>query len=157
MKLTRREDIDVPIAFAWSMLTDFDHWERAALRRGAEVQRLDTLEVPGPGMGWKLRFAYRGKERKVTLRLAEMEPDQHLGFTAVSPNITGSAALDLVEMGPKRTRLTFAVEVLPRTLAARIVLQGLRLARARIEKRFADRIAALAQTVEDRFHRPARR
>jgi carbon monoxide dehydrogenase subunit G len=157
MKLSRREDVEAPLPFVWAMLSDVDQWERAALRRGAEVQRLDTLTETAPGMGWQLRFPYRGKPRKLTLRLAEMETDARLGFTAVSPNVQGTAGIDLVEMGPKRTRITVQIEVTPRTLAARLFLQGLRLARGRVEKRFADRIAQLAADIEDRFRRKPQR
>ncbi len=157
MKLTRREDVEAPVAHVWAILSDTDHWERAALRRGAEVQRLDALETVAPGMGWQLRFAWRGKPRQVTLRLAAVDPGQRIAFTAVSPNISGEASVDLADMGPKRTRLTVVVEVKPRTLGARLVLQGLRLARARVDRRFADRIAALAADIEDRFRRQPRR
>lgn len=157
MKLKHREDIDAPATVVWAMLADFDHWERAAMRRGTDVQRLDTLAEPAPGMGWKLVFAYRGKERTLTARLAEIDPGQRMGFTAASTNVSGTAEVDLVEMGPRRTRMTVTVDAQPRTLAARLVMQGLRLARGRVDRRFADSIAALATHIEDRHHRKTAR
>jgi hypothetical protein len=157
MRLNRREDIEAPQAFVFRMLADFDHWERAALRRGADVQRLDVLEVPGPGMGWKAAFRFRGKDRKVTLRLVDWQPDQAMAFRFQSPNVEGRLAVDLVQMSPRRTRLALAAEIVPRSIAARLVLQGLRLARGRVERRIADRLAQFAAQVEERWRRTAPR
>ena len=43
MKLVARYDVDVPIDFVWAELTDFEAWERMAIRRGAEVMRTDRM------------------------------------------------------------------------------------------------------------------
>jgi hypothetical protein len=52
MKLTTREDIEAPMDFVYRALSDTDHWERAALRRGASVARQDLRPTPGPGLPW---------------------------------------------------------------------------------------------------------
>ena len=44
MKLNVRQDIDLPIARVFARLSDFDGWQKAALRRGAEVARTDKLD-----------------------------------------------------------------------------------------------------------------
>ena len=56
MKLATREDIDAPIEAVFEQLSDFDGFERAALRRGAEVRahRRADRHV-GAGMAWKRR------------------------------------------------------------------------------------------------------
>ena len=51
MKFSTKEDIDAPIDAVFQMLCDFETFERAAMRRGAEVHRTDTKTTPGVGMG----------------------------------------------------------------------------------------------------------
>jgi carbon monoxide dehydrogenase subunit G len=157
MKLFRNEDVEAPVAFVYAALSDFDHWERAALRRGAEVTRLDTLAVPGPGMIWNVAFDFRGRRRLVDLRLVALEPAQTLAFAGQGASMNGRALLDLVEMGPKRTRIALTIEVEARTLAARLLLQSLKFASNRVNRSFAERTGRLAADLEDRFRRRAAR
>ena len=157
MKLVRNEDVEAPVAFVYAALSNFDQWERAALRRGAEVTRLDTLATPGPGMMWNVGFDFRGRRRTVDLRLVGLEPSQTLALTGQGASMIGRALLELVEMGPKRTRLAVTVEVEARTLAARLLLQSLKFASAKVNRSFEARIAQLAATIEDQFRRNGRR
>ena len=157
MKLVRNEDVEAPIAFVYAALSDFDHWERAALRRGAEVTRLDTLAAPGPGMLWNVGFDFRGRRRIVDLRLVTLDPGQTLAFTGQGVSMNGRALLDLVEMGPKRTRVAITIEVEARTLAARLLLQSLKFASGKINRSFEARTRQLAADLEDRFRRGGRR
>ena len=64
-----------------------------------------------------------------------------------------------MELGAKRTRMVVVSEAKPKTLAARLILQSLRLARARVQRRVDGRIGAIAQEIEDRYRaqtRPAK-
>jgi len=45
-----KEDINAPIEQVFPHISDFADFERSALRRGAEVARLDNLRTAGPGM-----------------------------------------------------------------------------------------------------------
>ena len=153
MKLMRNEDVEAPIAFVYAALSDFDHWERAALRRGAEVTRLDTLAVSGAGMTWHLGFDFRGRRRTVDLRLVTMDPSQTLAFAGQGASMNGKGLLDLVEMGPKRTRIAITMEVEARTLAARLLLQSMKLASGKINRAFEMRTRQLATDLENRFRR----
>lgn len=154
MKFNTREDIEAPITAVWQSLTDFDHWERAALRRGAEVSRTDKMKTLAAGLSWHLRFAYRGKPRRVDVQLTGVDAPNMLSFNGMGQLLEGSLQLDLVELGARRTRVAISFEVLPRTLAARLFLQSLRLARGRMEKRFKARTAALAMMIEERHATP---
>jgi carbon monoxide dehydrogenase subunit G len=150
MKLSAREDLDAPIATVFERLADFDGWARAAMRRGAEVQRTDSLSRPGPGMAWALEFPYRGKPRSLTLRLDEMAAPERLGFSGRGPNLEGGLSIDLIEMAPRRTRMTVRLEVRPRTLVARLFIQSLKLGRGKIEARFRARVAQAASEIDGR-------
>ena len=157
MKLLRNEDVEAPVAFVYEALSDFNHWERAAMRRGADVSRLDTLAVPGPGMTWNVGFDMRGRRRIIDLRLVQLDPRQALAFTGKGTSLEGRALLELVEMGPKRTRIAISVEIGARTLAARLLLQSLKFAGAKVNRSFEARTTQLAEDIEGRYRRSVSR
>lgn len=156
MKLNAKEDIEAPLAFVFDALADFDGWERAALRRGAEVARSDAARGTGPGMAWQVAFPFRGRRREMSIVLKRLDRPQRLEFTGAGAAVDGGLDLDLVELGPRRTRVTVVTEVKPRTLAARLFLQSLRLAKAKVTKRFESRVALIAADIEDRYKRSLR-
>ncbi len=151
MKFSTKKDIEAPLEFVWAAMTDFEAWERSAMRRGADVTRTDTLRAPGAGMGWAAKFRYRGKERKAEIQLKRMEPSSILAFAGQSAAISAEADIELMEMAAKRTRLHVTMEVTPRSLGARLFLQSLRLARARVDRKFETRVAQLALDIEQRY------
>jgi carbon monoxide dehydrogenase subunit G len=151
MKLTAKEDIEAPIAFVSAMFTDFEMWEKSALRRGAEIERLDRLPTAGPGMEWKVGFDFREKKRRVEIKLTALTPEQQLRFDCMSGPAEADVSIDLAEMGAQRTRVVVTVDVKPRTLAARLFLQSLKLAKAKVTKRFALGLAQTGADIEDRY------
>jgi len=151
MKLVAKYDLEVPAAFVFGQLVDFDGWERAAMRRGADVVRSDRLTKIGPGACWDANFRYRGKARDVTVRLDSIAPTTALGLTGISKLADGIMGLDILTLGAARTRLEVRLEVKPKTLAARIYVQSLRLARSRVERSFAQRVAQFTAEIEDRY------
>lgn len=157
MKLTSKQDIEVPMAFVFQQLADFESWERAAMRRGAEVSRADNLRVSGPGMLWLARFRYRSRDRKLEIRLDRLDAPSHLSFTGMSRLVDGEMTFDLIELGLKRTRVHVSMDIKPKTLTAKLYVQSLRLARSRVEKSFGLRIAQMTTEIEERFLRPLRR
>lgn len=156
MQFTAKEDIEGPIDRVFAMITDFESFERAAMRRGAEVARTDTLRLPPQspacvGMTWKARFKLRGRDRVLTLKLASLEVPNGYRIDFTVSGLDGDLAVDLVAMSRNRTRMTVALELRPRTLAARLQVQSLKLARTNLNKRFALRVADYAKQLEDRL------
>ncbi len=153
MKLVAKCDVEAPAAFVFAQLADFEGWERAAMRRGAEVMRTDTLGSAAPGMTWDAQFPYRGKERKATIRLDAIAPITGLTLSGKSAPTDGILQIDVQDQAAKRSRIELRLEVRPNTIAARIYVQSLRLARARVDRAFARRLGQLAAEIEDRFRR----
>jgi carbon monoxide dehydrogenase subunit G len=151
MKINGKDDIDVPLAFVMQVLADFQSWERAALRRGIEVERTDRLSVPGPGASWTIRFSYRGKPRIVDLRIAEMDASGRIAVAFEGKSAQGTATLVPLTMSPRRTRLSVSLDVQARTLAARLLFQSMRLARQRVVRKFEQRLAKFGAEIEARF------
>ena len=153
MKLSTREDIEAPLAFVFDTFADTESWERAALRRGAEVTRTDRLQGFGPGMAWSLGFSWRGKARRVSVKLVSVDAPNGLVFQGFGTSVDATISLDFVELSARRTRITVGAEIKPRNLAARVFLQSLKLARGKVEQKYAARIGALCNEVEERYRR----
>lgn len=150
MKLTAKTDLDVPAGFVYATLADHAGWEREAVRRGAEVERPADMPFAGVGAGWRVRFPFRGKTRKVLIRVETMQPDQEMAFSFEGQSVDGGAVIEVSALSPRRSRLKVSVTVKPKTLAARLFLNTLRLARRRVQGRFEQRLAQLARRIQDR-------
>lgn len=122
------------------------------MRRGADVNRTDKLRAPGVGMTWQARFAWRGRERQLRVRLQELTPQTVLGLEFEGPSVEGTLRVELVELAAKRTRMLMQVELKPRTLAARLFVQSMRLAKGRVQRRYDARLATIAREIEARFN-----
>jgi len=151
MKLTMKQDVEAPIAFVYATLTDFESWERSAMRRGADITRTDTLRVPAPGMGWIAKFFYRGRDRMVTIRVDALDAPNTLALSGVAAVVDGQVKIDLMDMAAKRTRLQIDSDLTPKTFGARLYLQSLKLSRARVEKTMGSRLVKLAAEIEERY------
>jgi hypothetical protein len=108
-------------------------------------------------MRWEVGFVFRGKLREIDLRCTEMDGVQRLCFVGEGNAVIGTCVLELTEMGPKRTRLSAEVEIKPQTLAARLFLQTLSLARSRVQGRLDYRSAQLSSDLEERYRRSLNR
>lgn len=153
MKLTGKIDLEVPARFVFDMLADHSAWEREALRRGAEIERPADMPSAGVGAGWKLRFRFRGRVRKVLLKIEEMLPDSRMALSFEGQALEGGSELDILTLSARRSRLRVSVTVRPKTLAARLFLNTLRLAKRRVQKRLDMRLVQLAARIEDRYVR----
>lgn len=150
MKLATREDIEAPIEAVFEQLTDFENFERAILRRGADVQRIDSLAAPGPGMAWKTSFTFRGRQREAQIELHEHIPPERLRSSMRTSGLEIDLLIDLVELSKTRTRMNFALDARPKSVPARLMIQSLKLARQNMLKRFRKRIADFAAGIETR-------
>ncbi len=153
MKLSTRQDIDAPAADVFSVLSDTARWERAALRRGAEVQRLDGGQALADGASWKVRAEFRGKTREVTLNLIKAKEPDNITFAADANLFAGEITVDLIALSARQTRVTVGVEVKPKTLPARIMLQSAKLAKGSMQNRFSKRVGQILGEIGSRLEK----
>ncbi|MBY5986615.1 MULTISPECIES: SRPBCC family protein [Roseovarius] len=151
MKFVAHEDVEAPIEFVFDQVSDFAAIERSVLRRGAEVQRVDDLEETRPGMKWDAAFDLRGKRREMQLELTELDRPNGMVIASRSPNMGGQMVLDLVALSRSRTRVNVEIDMTPRTLAAKLLVQSMKLAKGNLTKRFRQRVAGYAKDLEDRY------
>lgn len=153
MKFKTREDIGAPIDHVFGVVSDFEGFQRQALRRGAEIARTDTLSAPGVGMAWDIAFPFRGKRREMQIELTEFDAPAHMLFDSRMTGMRGEMRVDLMALSRMRTRMVLEIGLIPETLAARLLVQSIKLARGSLDKRFQLRVAEFAKNTEDRYSR----
>ena len=153
MKFSAKEDIEAPIEQVFALVSDFAALERAALRRGAEVQRTDSLHKPGVGMSWTAAFMARGRQRKLDIVMTTYEPPHAMRFASVAQGLHSNMTVELVALSRGRTRLSVDLELKPKSISARLFVQSLKLARNNLNKKFHLRMADYASDLEDRARR----
>lgn len=152
MKFSARQDIDAPAAYVFAAFSDFEAWERAGMRRGAQIVRTDSLGSHiGSGLTWQVKFSFRSKMRVVDLQLERIVAPQQLEFSAQSPAMEASLVIEIAEMSALRSRIHVVSDVTPRTLTAKLFIQSLRLARAKADRKYALRISEIATDITARY------
>ncbi|MCO4839912.1 SRPBCC family protein [Ascidiaceihabitans sp.] len=150
MKFSTREDVEVPIDQAFALICDFDAYERSAMRRGAEVRRVDDLSKPGVGMKWAASFKMRGKKRNLELEMTRFDQPTEICVLSSTSGINGTGQIELLALSRGRTRILVEFELKPTNLSARLLVQSLKLAKNSLTKRYKLRVAEFAKNIEDR-------
>lgn len=153
MKLTAKTDLEVPAAHVFAMLVDHASWEREAVRNGVEVERPQGSPDSGVGAEWRIRGHFRGKPRKVALRIEEMVQDQRVLLVFDSPSMEGTSRIEVMVLSPRRSRVRADIELKPKTLAARLFINTMRLAKGRVQARFEKGLGNVGARIKDRYER----
>jgi hypothetical protein len=153
MKLTAKTDLEVPAAFVYATLVDHPTWEREAVRNGIEIERPADSPERGVGASWLIRGQFRGKARKVLVKIDEETPSQRVGVTMDSPSMEGVARIEVMVLSPRRSRVRIDLEVKPKTLAARLMINTMRLAKGRVQARFEKGLGTLGARIKERYDR----
>lgn len=155
MKFSTKEDVEAPIDAVFTMLCDFESFERSAMRRGAEVQRVDQMNVPGPGMTWRVAFDLRGKRRELELEMVTFDRPNEMVLESTSPGLLGQMRFELLPLSRSRTRILVELEIKPLNLSARLLVQSLKLAKNTLTRKYKLRVAEQAKAMEERYSRSA--
>lgn len=155
MKFSTKEDVEAPIDAVFDMLCDFESFERAAMRRGAEVQRLDQLSTPGVGMTWHAVFHLRGKRRELELEMVTFERPNEIVLESTSPGLIGQMRFELMALSRSRTRVLVELEVKPLNLSARLLVQSMKLAKGSLTRKYKLRVGEYAKGMEERYSKMA--
>ena len=147
MKFVAKHDIDAPISVVWGHLSDFAYFEKLARTRNVHIETQHRGGRVDVGTVWNLKFVLRGKPRTASVEIVEIQPEEALDCDLHSPNIGGGLRFELIRLAPNRTRLRMLADVRPKTLTARLMIQSLRFAKGRTQRKldavlikFADHI-----------------
>lgn len=155
MKFTTKEDVEAPVDAVFEMLCDFEGFERSAMRRGAEVQRIDQMHAPGVGMAWRVAFDLRGKRRDMELEMVTFDRPNEMVLESTSPGMLGQMNFELMPLSRSRTRVLVELEIKPLNLSARLLVQSLKLAKNSLTRKYKLRVAEYAKNMEDRYAKMA--
>jgi uncharacterized protein YndB with AHSA1/START domain len=153
MKLTAKTDLEVPASAVFAILSDHPSWEREAIRNGVDVERPAGTPSTGVGAEWRIRGHFRGKPRKVQVKIEEMTQNQRIALGLESPSIEGTTRLEIMVLSPRRSRVRVDLEVKPKTLAARLFINTMRLAKGRVQARFEKGLGRLGARIKERYDR----
>jgi uncharacterized protein YndB with AHSA1/START domain len=155
MEFTAKDDLDVPIEAAFDLLSEYDVFERMAMRRGVEVRRHNPESPIGIGSKWDVDFEWRGKDVPMKAEITKFERPDFIEIEAVMPGMDVTVQFDLVALSKKRTRLHFKATSSAKTLPMRLLLQSLKLARSNIDKKMQDRVSLQCRNLEERYYQAA--
>ena len=147
MKFSSKEDIETPIDRVFEQLTNFEMFERAAIRRGVEIERERDTAQPVVGMAWKARFEMRGRSREARVELTHLDRPNTMRFDAIGKGVDGSFFIDLLPLSPRSTRISVVLDIEPKTLSARLLIQSMKLAKTNLTKRFRKKVREFAKTL----------
>ncbi len=150
MKFSTRTDIESPVEAVFDNLSNFAAFERAARRRGAEVVASASGAVPS----WQLRFPLRGKMRALTILLDRIERPEAMAFVGESKSFDLRLDLTLFALSRTRTRLGVELDVRPRTLSGRLLLQSMRIGKAGYVRKFDAAVQGFAGKLEQNRFAP---
>lgn len=153
MKFSTKEDIEAPIDAVFEMMCEFETFERAAMRRGAEVQRIDSKTSAGVGMGWRAAFNLRGKRRQVEIEMVTFDKPNEMVLECRSQGLLTMMTMELVALSKSRTRIMISFDIKPLNLSARLLVQSLKLAKTSLTKKYKLRVAEYAKSLEERHRR----
>ncbi|AGT09256.1 SRPBCC family protein [Paracoccus aminophilus] len=143
MKFSTRQDTDLASEQLFDFLADFDRLERLMTRRGVVVRRIDPRSEPGVGRGWELSFDWRGKRRNMRLDVVRFDRPELIAIEGQSELFEISIDMAIVALTPTKSRLNMQIDVRPRSMRARLLLQTAKLGKGQLDRKFDLRIAEL--------------
>ncbi|MCG3266951.1 SRPBCC family protein [Yoonia sp. I 8.24] len=152
MKFSTREDIEVPIADTFARVSDFAAFERRALRHGVQVTRGDDGPVK-PGSQWQVAFKFRGRNRALDATLSTLDDPNFYQVLGASDGMTFTTEVELVALSPNRTRIIVGLDLRAKSMTSRLILQSMKLAKAKLSKRFRARVLEFSEETEDAYRK----
>ena len=147
MKFSAQEDVKLPQADVFARLSNFDTFERIALKRNVRVSQISQNNPNEDTLGWNCKFKVRGRLRDVEIRLIEFDEPNSLKFHAVNPALHARLEIDVIPLSRVQTRIQVVSVLKPKTLVARLLVQPMKLARSKFNKHFQSRVGKLAEFI----------
>lgn len=139
MKFSTRIDKNLSAEQLFDSVADFDKIERMLIRRGVAVSRAD--DMPDGARAWNLAFDWRGQRRGLRLVLVQFDRPEKLALTGESVPFELRIDIAVVALARNRSRLNFELEVKPRNMRARLVLQTAKLGKAQIDRKLEAKVS----------------
>ncbi|MDO5641093.1 MAG: hypothetical protein Q4G26_01715 [Paracoccus sp. (in: a-proteobacteria)] len=115
------------------------------MRRGISVARADDMHEGQ--RAWRLGFDWRGQRRDLRLVLVQFDRPELYALAGESTSFTLRLDMSVVALARNRSRLIFELEVKPRNMRARLILQTAKLGKNQLERKLETRIADFVDDV----------
>ncbi|MEO0357776.1 MAG: SRPBCC family protein [Pseudomonadota bacterium] len=155
MKFSTREDVNAPADVVFAEATDFDGFERMIRRYGSKVTRMDDQNSKGAGMMWDVGFKFRGRNRHARATVTEFTTPDSMGVSTEVGGMDSLLSVEVIALSATKSRLQVSLELKPKTLSARLIVQSLKLAKTKMNTRFKARVSSFAANIEDSFRQAA--
>ena len=73
MKFSAQEDLKLPQAEVFARLSNFETFERIAIKRNVRVSQISQNNLNEDTLGWNCRFKVRGRQCDAEIRLIEFD------------------------------------------------------------------------------------
>ncbi len=153
MIFVAQDEVHVPQDYAFSHFSDFISYEATALSYGADIRRVDGFQQVSQGVAWRGTVPIRGKTVGVEAKVTNFDPSRQSQMVTQAGGMTVTVDLSFEEMEPEKTRVTARAELRANTLAARLIVQSVRLARGSLQRRIDSKLVALGSKFEAEYHR----
>ncbi|WP_435164212.1 hypothetical protein [Falsirhodobacter sp. 1013] len=153
MKITSKCDVGASPDFVFARMSDYEAWERAIAKRNTTLVR-----SPGPirpGTTWDTRFRLKGRDRDMLMTLFSEIPGRQVHVTLADTSLDVDILADLIEVAPERSRIAVSLELRPRNLTARLLIQSLRLAKGKVQGQLDQRVDQWARNVSQQYRTAA--
>ena len=157
MLFSAQDEIAAPPQAVFRVLTDADIAWRLADRYGADMTRRDAGGPLAVGAIYDLRVRLRGADRKVCCEITTLDPARVMGLRADVAGLLCQIDAALAPRAAGRTGLTLTAALKPESLAGRMLLQTLRLARPRLTGQYEAGVRRFAAEIEALCHGRYRR
>lgn len=143
MKFVVKEDVALPQQVLFDLMADFQMFERVAIRRGVEITRSGSM-ASSDGLKWDCTFEFRGRDRMACVHLDEFSAPEKLAFFITNPALDNRVEITVSALSKKQSRFQVSTVLEPKTLTSRLLIQSMKLARSKYNKRFQKRVAEVA-------------
>lgn len=140
MKFSTRLDTDLAPAELFQTISDFERLERLLARRGAIVRRIDPATEPGTGIAWDIGFDWRGKRRDTRMDVTRFDRPETIIIEGAAELFTYTLDMTVIALTLRKARLQFQLDVRPRSMKARLLLQTAKLGKGQLDRKFGLRV-----------------
>jgi len=147
MKFSTQADVDAPADRAFAAFSDFHAYSERARHRGVEVQRIDHGHTVERGLAWHARFVWNGRAREMRGEIVRFDPPTGYDADLGVGGLEGRLEVEVIAVKDTKSRVRIGLEFRPTTMSARILVKSLRLAKGRLDERFASAVRSHADGI----------
>lgn len=150
MQFMETQTINAPRDFVFGRLVDaneiIDHLpSRVSLRNAQQLQQFIK------GSLWVAKIQRGGRVFTINNIIVESQAPARLNVSSESNRLMVQTTISLIEIDPETTEIRFKLELAPKGLLGRILMQTIRSSRTRISRNFSDGLGRLARYFENQY------